>query len=1124
MVDHESLIKTYAQKLFETCQALAPQKLSEAEFRRPIDNLLEEFAQKAGLGPLLRVERTLTGRGRADAVLNRLVIEYEQPGKLSPNLTDTATAHAVDQVKRYLAGLAKEDRHQLTRLAGIAFDGQYIVFVRYYAGKFQIERPVEANLPALQRLLQWLSGTGPGIALTAHNLHRDFAMEQLRTQKILHALYKGLQNALPHHPMVQNLFQQWRLFFSQSIDYTEAFGGNKLEPLKKWVGKAAITIETADEAEQFFFVLHTYFALLLKLLAWLTLSKHMGLKLGLPVLGELRSADGYTLKARLQDDLESGGLFRKYGLANLLEGDFFTWYLYAWNPAIEEALQTLLGRLDEYDPASLSIYPEESRDLFKKLYHALLPREIRHNLGEYYTPDWLAEYLLQRTDKTFFTEPDPETEPTLRTKLAHTRWLDPACGSGTFLVLLIARYRELGHRLFLPEAELLRTITQNIVGFDINPLAVLTARVNYLLAIADLLPHRKGEITIPVYLADSVQTPAAGESLFTAHTIRFETAAGTFHIPRTVCQPGSFDRFCNLLEESIIQHLSPPAFVARLTKQLPDLPWTSADTETLQTTYHHLQKLHEEGKDGIWARLLKNLFAPLTIGQFDYIVGNPPWINWEHLPDGYRQSIKPVWERYGLFPHGGMDTILGKGKKDISMLMTFTVMDGLLRAGGKLGFIITQSVFKTAGSGQGFRRFRIPQPNNQFVPLQVLHVDDMVALQPFEGASNRTAVMVLKKGEPTTYPVPYTLWRKKKGVRFTYDSSLAEVLSATVRLNFAAEPVDPNDPTSPWLTAQPHALKAVRKVLGQSDYKAREGVNTGGANGVYWVEIIDRRPDGLVLVRNLTQGAKVQVPEVVEAVESDLLYPLLRGRDVQRWKAEPSAWLLITHLPGMGLKAIPEKEMQTDYPYTYGYLKRFEEVLRKRAVFKRYFTRKDKNNRIVETGPFYSMFNVGPYTFAPWKVVWTRVANDITAAVVGHANVAGEHKPVVPIETATLVDFTDFTEAHYFCAVVNSCPWRLVIVSTAVHGTGGFGSPNVLEKARIPRFDPGNPMHGRLAELSKEAHAAAARGDAQGLRAVEAEIDQQAAQVWGLSAEELRAVQESLMELSGEVEAVGLAE
>lgn len=1116
MVDHESLIKTYAQKLFETCQALAPQKLSEAEFRRPIDNLLEEFAQKAGLGPLLRVERTLTGRGRADAVLNRLVIEYEQPGKLSPNLTDTATAHAVDQVKRYLAGLAKEDRHQLTRLAGIAFDGQYIVFVRYYAGKFQIERPVEANLPALQRLLQWLSGTGLGIALTAHNLHRDFAMEQLRTQKILHALYKGLQNALPHHPMVQNLFQQWRLFFSQSIDYTEAFGGNKLEPLKKWVGKAAITIENADEAEQFFFVLHTYFALLLKLLAWLTLSKHMGLKLGLPVLGELRSADGYTLKARLQDDLESGGLFRKYGLANLLEGDFFTWYLYAWNPAIEEALQTLLGRLDEYDPASLSIYPEESRDLFKKLYHALLPREIRHNLGEYYTPDWLAEYLLRKVDETFFADPTPDTELILENKLKETRWLDPACGSGTFLVLLIARYRELGHRLFLPEAELLRTITQNIVGFDINPLAVLTARVNYLLAIADLLQHRKGEITIPVYLADSVQTPAAGESLFTAHTIRFETAAGTFHIPRTVCQPGSFDRFCNLLEESIIQHLSPPAFVARLTKQLPDLPWTSADTKTLQTTYEHLQKLHQEGKDGIWARLLKNLFAPLTIGQFDYIVGNPPWINWEHLPDGYRQSIKPVWERYGLFPHGGMDTILGKGKKDISMLMTFTVMDGLLRAGGKLGFIITQSVFKTAGSGQGFRRFRIPQPNNQFVPLKVLHVDDMVTLQPFEGASNRTAVMVLKKGEPTAYPVPYTLWRKKKGVRFTYDSSLAEVQRATVRLNFAAEPVDPNDPTSSWLTAHPHAFMAIYKVRGKSDYKAHAGANTGGANAVYWVEIRDRRPDGLVLVRNLTKGAKVQVPEVVEVVESDLLYPLLRGRDVQRWKAEPSACILMVQDPEKR-RGYSEEWLQENYPRTYGYLKRFEEVLRKRAAFKRYFTRMDKNNRIVETGPFYSMFNVGPYTFAPWKVVWREQASTMTASVVSPK----DGKPVMPDHKLMLVDCTSEDEACFVCACLNSSVGQMVAVSYAVEIQM---TPHILEHIRIPRFDPGNPVHGRLAELSKEAHAAAAKGDAQGLRAIEAELDRVAAQVWGLSSAELRAVQESLSELSGEVEAVVLEE
>jgi len=88
--------------------------------------------------------------------------------------------------------------------------------------------------------------------------------------------------------------------------------------------------------------------------------------------------------------------------------------------------------------------------------------------------------------------------------------------------------------------------------------------------------------------------------------------------------------------------------------------------------------------DGLWARLLKNNFAPLTVGQFDYIVGNPPWINWEHLPDGYRQAIAPIWIGYGLFQQRGMRAAFTKD--DISVLMTYVTADKLLKDGGKLGF------------------------------------------------------------------------------------------------------------------------------------------------------------------------------------------------------------------------------------------------------------------------------------------------------------------------------------------------------------------------------------------------------------------------------------------------------
>ena len=362
--------------------------------------------------------------------------------------------------------------------------------------------------------------------------------------------------------------------------------------------------------------------------------------------------------------------------------------------------------------------------------------------------------------------------------------------------------------------------------------------------------------------------------------------------------------------------------------------------------------------------------------------------------------------------------------------------------------------------------------------------------------------MVLEKGKPTTYPVPYTVWRKVRGARFTYDSTLEEVTNATKQLNFVAEPVNSSDRTSPWLTAHPKAIKAVRKVLGKSDYVAHAGAYTGGANAVYWVNIVLKRTDGLVVVRNITEGAKVKVDEVTEPIEPDLLYPLLRGRDVRRWKAEPSAWILITHLPGMGLKAIPEKEMQTDYPRTYGYLKRFEEVLRERRS-------RGISDMLKKGAPFYTMFAVGTYTFAPWKVVWRYVASDFIVAVAEPHN----GRPVVPNEKLMLVSCGGDQEAHYLCATLNSSPIRLAVrgffVETQI-------APHVIERLRIPRFDRKNPVHLRLAELSMQAHEAAKIGDEMRLREIEAEIDLLAAKLWNLSDDELREIQESLSELEGE--------
>lgn len=1115
---------------------------NEAEFRTHATRHIEEVADKLDVDLLLREEYTLA-TGRADAVYNRLIIEYEPPGSLRPNLSHRHTAHAVDQVKDYIEGIAKKEKHVQDRLLGVAFDGHYYIFVRYREGHWYIEPPIEVNPASTARFLRSLFSLSSGRALIPENLVDDFGAANIYSQRVARALYHALEGHTDD--LVGKLFQQWRLFFSEVSGYEEATDQLRdKKELRSFAKGMGLKPETTDPP-RLFFTIHTYFSFLVKAIARLVLEQYAGGKLGTTPLTVLANTDDDNLHRELGHMEEKGGIFSTLGLTNLLEGDFFSWYLYAWDEEVADALRLALSRLAEYNPSTIEDDPYAARDLLKKLYHYLLPRELRHDLGEYYTPDWLAERVLRQLGEPLFVMPYPVEEP--RRDFQPKRLLDPACGSGTFLILAIRAFKEHCLRQGLGEAETLELILNNIVGVDLNPLAVMGARVNYLLAIADLIPYRRHPIQIPVYLADSILLPGKGEDLFDEDRLIFKTVVGNLGVPASVDSREEMEALTNLLDECVSNEFSTEAFLARAHQVIE--PMDAGAETVLSELYEHLRKLEKQGLNGIWVRVMKNAFMPLFFEQFDYIAGNPPWVNWESLPDGYRREIAPLWQKYALFPHKGFEAILGKSKDDISILMTYTVMDRFLKADGKLAFLITQSVFKTAGAGQGFRSFRIGADGPH---LRVMHVDDMSELQPFEGASNRTAAVVLQKGRPTRYPVPYTYWKKiARGRGLDYESTLDEVQALTRRMEFHALPVSSEDPTSGWLTARRRALQAVRKILGPSDYDAHAGVYSGGANGVYWLDVLTRRPDNLLVVRNVTEGAKRKVDSITTEIEPDLIYPLLRGRDVSRWKAEPSISILVTHLPGQRLKAIPEEEMQRQWPKTWAYLKRFEKILLRRAALWRYFSKNvQKNQKLsgqemrrlgkyvryigertrrgqpihvyqVLQSPYYSMFNIGDYSFKPWKVAWTRVGNDIKAVVINTARFINEHKRLLPLETAVLVPFDEKMESHYFCSAINSIPWRFTIISAAVHGTGGFGSPNILQKARILKYDRDNPIHVHLAKLSQKAHELAPEaydGDEEaqeGLMKVEAEIDKAAAELWALTDEELTDIRKSFEELRG---------
>jgi len=175
------------------------------------------------------------------------------------------------------------------------------------------------------------------------------------------------------------------------------------------------------------FLRHTYLALLAKILAYIYLEEGVGARLG----------DIETLEKVI-----TGEYFRNLGL-EIFERDYFSWVVageiksdFLWGTH-----NILLKELLSFDYSALDT------DVFKEIYQNIIEHDERAALGEYYTPDFVAELMLRE----------------LLTNNPEAKVLDPACGSGTFLFIAIKLKKEL-LKGKLSKHELLNHILNSVVG------------------------------------------------------------------------------------------------------------------------------------------------------------------------------------------------------------------------------------------------------------------------------------------------------------------------------------------------------------------------------------------------------------------------------------------------------------------------------------------------------------------------------------------------------------------------------------------------------------------------------------------------------------------------------------
>ncbi|MCX7837467.1 MAG: N-6 DNA methylase [candidate division WOR-3 bacterium] len=410
--------------------------------------------------------------GRPDAVHGQLIIEYEKPNVFK---NKRAIDNAFEQLVRYIKGLSEEEKKELfiyeAKYIGVAFDGDKIFFVRYKGKKekpkieledkdFIIEGPYDFNIESAKTFLIHLRGLSR-LPLTADNLCKRFGEKGVASNVI-----PAFVNALKYwgnQTQIKTFFDEWKRLFG--IVYSEGFNSSYGKGIDKFY--QVYNVKREANFQEILFSIHTYFTFLMKLLTAeiLTLRET---SFSSSFISSLIHFSDEELKRKLEE-IEDGSIYAQKGITNFLEGDFFRWYLSALDsPELKDAIREIARGLEEFEPATNIIEPNLTRDLLKKLYQYLVPKEIRHNLGEYYTPDWLAELLLNEVGYD---------------GNINKRLLDPACGSGTFLVLAIQRAIKYGkEKEKLPDIEIIKRILKNIWGFDLNPLAVISARTNYLLS------------------------------------------------------------------------------------------------------------------------------------------------------------------------------------------------------------------------------------------------------------------------------------------------------------------------------------------------------------------------------------------------------------------------------------------------------------------------------------------------------------------------------------------------------------------------------------------------------------------------------------------------------------------
>ena len=383
---------------------------------------------------------------------------------------------------------------------------------------------------------------------------------------------------------------------------------------------------------------------------------------------------------------------------DILVDGFAAWLIDAAGDDGANVLDGLIAEVNKYE------WQAPNRDILKNLYHAVIPRNIRHDFGEYYTPDWLARAVCEEVmDARWRRE---TIAMAVANQVSGPAVLDPSCGSGTFLFhatqLLLEEAGKHPELADSPQAQV-EIVSALVAGMDLHPVAVELSKTTKMLAFGELAAHYVAVSDAEtVHLCDSLQW----ELRQSAGTLEF---GATVDIPtdepdNPIRLPSSLllsERFPQLLGHifSYANQPETPDTEGNLSAVL-SLP-NQADRESALALYRQLRGYIQSGRNNVWHWYIVNLIQPLRLTNLPVsrMVGNPPWVVYNAMSGEQSDDSEQDTSRQGIFRQRAVERGLWAGahlatQNDLAATFVATCVDYYLQTGGKFGFVLPYAALR----------------------------------------------------------------------------------------------------------------------------------------------------------------------------------------------------------------------------------------------------------------------------------------------------------------------------------------------------------------------------------------------------------------------------------------------